>query len=186
MVSKALGLIEAVGFPATIEAADAALKAANVTLIGYDLTRGGGMITVKVVGDVGAVNAAVSAGVAAAQRVGKVAACHVIPRPHAEVEALIAQITRPKPQPTPPALPPQPAPAGAPPKPPRPSKPATPKAPKATTKPAKKPVQPQGPQAPEVEAVASVPDPEVVEPTPGPEPVELTPPPAPEQPDSEG
>lgn len=180
MVSKALGLIEAIGFPATIEAADAALKAANVTLIGYDLTRGGGMITVKVVGDVGAVNAAVSAGVAAAQRVGKVAACHVIPRPHAEVEALIAQITRPKPQP--------PAPAGAPKpekpvKPVRPAKPAMPKAPKATVKPAKKPTQPEEPPAPKAEALAPAPEPEIIEPTPPPPDVL---PSAPEQPDSEG
>lgn len=94
MSSKAVGLIETIGLAAAIEAADAASKAANVTLIGYENARGGGLITVKLVGDVGAVKAAVSAGSAAAQRVGKVASTHIIPRPHAEIESLIKSITR--------------------------------------------------------------------------------------------
>lgn len=94
MSAKAVGLIEAIGLTSAIEAADAAAKAANVTLLGYENTKGGGMITVKFVGNVGAVHAAVAAGSAAAMRVGKVAACLVIPRPHAEIEALIAQVTR--------------------------------------------------------------------------------------------
>ncbi len=94
MTSKALGLIETIGLPAAIEAADAASKSANVTLLGYENTRGGGLITVKIVGDVGAVKAAVSAGSAAALRVGKVATCLVIPRPHAEIEALIHHVDR--------------------------------------------------------------------------------------------
>lgn len=85
----ALGLIETVGMVAAVEAADAAVKAANVTLAGYELTRGGGLVTVKLEGDVGAVKAAVSAGVAAAERVNKVFSSHVIPRPHDEVRPII-------------------------------------------------------------------------------------------------
>lgn len=81
MSSKALGLIETIGLAAAIEAADAASKAANVTVLGYENSKGGGMIAVKLAGDVGAVKAAVAAGSAAAQRIGKVAATHIIPRP---------------------------------------------------------------------------------------------------------
>jgi ethanolamine utilization protein EutM len=94
MRAKALGIIEAIGLAAAIEAADAAAKAANVTVLGYENAKGGGRIAVKFVGDVGAVKAAISAGAAAALRVGKVAGCLVIPRPHEEIEALIAQIDR--------------------------------------------------------------------------------------------
>jgi microcompartment protein CcmL/EutN len=94
MSSKALGLIETVGLAAAIEAADAASKAANVTLLGYENSKGGGLIAVKLVGDVGAVKAAIAAGSAAAQRIGKVAATHIIPRPHAEIEPLIQSMTR--------------------------------------------------------------------------------------------
>lgn len=83
---KALGLIETVGLVAAIEAADAGVKAANVKLIGYELAKGGGLTTVKFTGDVGAVKAAVEAGKAAAERVGKVYAVHVIPRPDNQVE----------------------------------------------------------------------------------------------------
>ncbi len=94
MSSKAVGLIETIGLAAAIEAADAASKAANITLLGYENSKGGGLIAVKLVGDVGAVKAAVSAGSAAAQRIGKVAATHIIPRPHAEIESLISAVTR--------------------------------------------------------------------------------------------
>ena len=94
MSSKALGLIETVGLAAAIEAADAATKSANVTLLGYENSRGGGLITVKFVGDVGAVRAAVSAGSAAAQRVSKVFSAHIIPRPHEEITALIEAYSR--------------------------------------------------------------------------------------------
>jgi len=94
MTQQALGLIEAVGLPVAIEAADAALKAANVTLIGYEKTKGGGLIVVKLRGDVGAVKAAVEAGVASASRVGKIFSHHVIPRPHANTELLIGQVDR--------------------------------------------------------------------------------------------
>jgi len=89
MATLALGLIETVGLAAAVEAADAMVKAANVELAGYELTCGGGMVLVKIRGDVGAVKAAVSAGAAAASRVGKVASTCVIPRPHHEVEPLV-------------------------------------------------------------------------------------------------
>ena len=94
MTQQALGLIEAVGLPVAIEAADAALKAANVILIGYEKTKGGGLIVVKVRGDVGAVKAAVEAGVASASRVGKIFSWHVIPRPHPNTELIIGQVDR--------------------------------------------------------------------------------------------
>jgi len=94
MTQQALGLIETVGLPVAIEAADAALKAANVTLIGYEKTKGGGLIVVKLRGDVGAIKAAVEAGVASASRVGKVFSHHVIPRPHENTELLISQVDR--------------------------------------------------------------------------------------------
>lgn len=93
-MNEALGLIETVGLAAAIEAADTAVKAANVKLLGYEKTRGNGMIMVKIVGDVGAVKAAVAAGVMAADRVNEVYSYHVIPRPHDEIEALIANVDR--------------------------------------------------------------------------------------------
>ncbi len=93
-MKQALGLIETIGLVSAIEAADAAVKAANITLLGYENTKGGGKITVKFVGDVGAVKAGVAAGVAAASRIGKVYGQHVIPRPHDEIEALIANLDR--------------------------------------------------------------------------------------------
>ena len=89
MVKNALGLIETVGLAAGLEAADAAVKAANVELIGYELTKGGGMVVIKLCGDVGAVKAAVDAGSAAAARINKVVAKHVIPRPHGELGTMI-------------------------------------------------------------------------------------------------
>lgn len=117
-MNKALGLIETIGLVPAIEAADAAVKAANVVLLGYSNTKGGGKITVKVVGDVGAVQAAVAAGVAAASRIGKVYGHHVIPRPHEEIDAMINTVDRgranderkPAPKPVP-APAPKPAPA---------------------------------------------------------------------------
>ena len=81
----ALGMIETKGLVGSIEAADAMVKAANVYLIGKEHV-GGGLVTVMVRGDVGAVKAATDAGAAAAQRVGELISVHVIPRPHAEVE----------------------------------------------------------------------------------------------------
>jgi hypothetical protein len=93
-MNEALGLIETVGLAAAIEAADTAVKAANVKLLGYEKTRGNGMIMVKIVGGVGAVKAAVTAGVMAANRVNEVYSYHVIARPHDEIEALIANVDR--------------------------------------------------------------------------------------------
>ncbi len=85
---NALGLIETKGLVGTIEAADAMVKAAPVTLIGKEKV-GGGYVTVMVRGDVGAVKAATDAGAAAAERVGELVSVHVIPRPHQEVEKIL-------------------------------------------------------------------------------------------------
>ena len=85
---SALGMIETKGLVAAIEAADAMVKAANVTLIGKEHI-GGGLVTVMVRGDVGAVKAATDAGAAAAERVGEVVSVHVIPRPHGEIEMIL-------------------------------------------------------------------------------------------------
>ena len=93
-MKSALGLIETIGLAAAIEAADAAVKSANVTLLGYENTKGSGKITVKFTGNVGAVKAAVSAGVAAASRVGQVYGQQVIPRPHDGIEPLIQNVNR--------------------------------------------------------------------------------------------
>ena len=88
MRGEALGMVETKGLTAAIEAADAMVKAANVALIGYEKI-GSGLVTVFVRGDVGAVKAAVDAGSAAASVVGEVKSCHVIPRPHSDVEAIL-------------------------------------------------------------------------------------------------
>ena len=88
--NEALGMIETKGLVGAIEAADARVKAAIVTLIGKEFG-GGGLVTVMVRGDVGAVKAATDAGAAAAQRVGELLSVHVIPRPHAEVEDILPQ-----------------------------------------------------------------------------------------------
>ena len=85
---QALGLVETKGLVGAIEAADAMVKAANVTLIGKEKI-GSGLVTVMVRGDVGAVKAAVEAGAAAAKRVGELYSVHVIPRPHADVENIL-------------------------------------------------------------------------------------------------
>ncbi len=86
----ALGMIETKGLVGSIEAADAMVKAAKVTLIGKEAI-GGGYVTVMVRGDVGAVKAATDAGAAAAQRVGELVSVHVIPRPHSDVEMILPQ-----------------------------------------------------------------------------------------------
>lgn len=88
MTLDALGLVETRGLVATIEAADAMVKAAKVTLIGKEKI-GGGFVTVMVRGDVGAVKAAVDAGAAAAEKVGEIVSVHVIPRPHSDVERIL-------------------------------------------------------------------------------------------------
>ena len=90
-MNEALGMIETRGLVAAIEAADAMVKAANVTLIGSEKI-GSGLVSVMVRGDVGAVKAAVEAGGAAAARLGEVIATHVIPRPHADVDKLLPKL----------------------------------------------------------------------------------------------
>ena len=84
----ALGLVETRGLVAALEAADAMVKAANVRLVGREQI-GGGLVTVLVRGDVGAVKAATDAAAAAAGKVGELISVHVIPRPHEEVEAIL-------------------------------------------------------------------------------------------------
>ena len=89
MSGQSLGLIETVGMAAAVEAADAAMKSANVNLVGYELTKGGGMVTVKLEGEIGAINAAVAAAISAASRVGAVYAHKVIARTAEHLEHLI-------------------------------------------------------------------------------------------------
>ena len=86
--ANALGMFETKGLVGAIEAADAMVKAANVTLIGKQQV-GAGLVTVMVRGDVGAVKAATDAGAAAAENVGELISVHVIPRPHSEVEVIL-------------------------------------------------------------------------------------------------
>lgn len=88
-MQKSLGLIETQGLAGGIEAADAAVKSANVELIGYELTKGGGWTTVKIQGDIGAVKAAVDAARIAAGKVNRVVSTRVIPRPAEGLERLI-------------------------------------------------------------------------------------------------
>ena len=90
MSKIALGMIETRGLVGAIEAADAMVKAARVTLIGKEKI-GGGYVTVMVRGEVGAVKAATDAGASAARRVGELVSVHVIPRPHEEVEQLLPE-----------------------------------------------------------------------------------------------
>ena len=90
MEKEALGMVETKGLVGSIEAADAMVKAANVTLIGKEKI-GSGLVTVMVRGDVSAVKASVDAGAAAAARVGELFAVHVIPRPHDDVELILPQ-----------------------------------------------------------------------------------------------
>lgn len=86
---QALGLIEVVGLAAGVEAADVACKSADVELVGYELAKGGGYVTVKVLGQVGAVKAAVDAATVAAGRMTRVVSALVIPRPAEGLAPLI-------------------------------------------------------------------------------------------------
>ena len=86
--ANALGMVETRGLVGEIEADDAMVKAANVTLVGKEQV-GAGLVTVLGRGDVGAVKAATDAGAAAAENVGELISVHVIPRPHAEVEVIL-------------------------------------------------------------------------------------------------
>ena len=96
-MTEALGMIETRSFPAVVEAADAAVKAAKVELVSYEKT-GGGYVTVVVRGDVAAVKAACDAAQAAAGRVGDVVSVHVIARPHVNVDAVMPLGRAPQPQ----------------------------------------------------------------------------------------
>ena len=88
MNTNSLGMIETKGLIGAIEAADAMVKSANVQLVGKEIV-GGGLVTVMVRGDVGAVKAATDAGAAAAEKVGELVSVHVIARPHTEVDAIL-------------------------------------------------------------------------------------------------
>lgn len=87
-ISEALGMIETKGLVCMIEACDAALKAANVQMVGWDKV-GSGLVTVFLTGDVAAVKAAVDAGAGAASKIGEVISVQVIPRPHEELSAIL-------------------------------------------------------------------------------------------------
>ncbi|MFQ5967364.1 MAG: BMC domain-containing protein [Acidimicrobiia bacterium] len=87
-MAEALGMIETRSFAASVEAADAMVKAAKVELVSYEET-GGGYVTTVVRGDVAAVRAAVDAGVRGAERVGEVIASHVIARPHVNIDVVL-------------------------------------------------------------------------------------------------
>lgn len=84
-MSQALGMIETLGLVGSIEAADAAVKAANVTVANYEKIQGG-LVSVHVRGDIGAVQAAVDAGAQAARRVGQLVGVHVIPAPVEDID----------------------------------------------------------------------------------------------------
>ena len=88
MAQEALGMVETRGLVAAVEAADAMLKAANVTLVGTEKI-GSGLVSVMVRGDVGAVKAAVESGANSASKLGELVATHVIPRPHSDVEKIL-------------------------------------------------------------------------------------------------
>ncbi|MBW2464059.1 MAG: BMC domain-containing protein [Deltaproteobacteria bacterium] len=87
-MADALGMIETKGFVAMVEASDAMVKAARVEIVSYEKI-GGGFVTAVVRGDVAAVKAATEAGARAAERVGELVSVHVIPRPHANVDAAL-------------------------------------------------------------------------------------------------
>ncbi|MDK2992766.1 MAG: hypothetical protein PWP48_1999 [Clostridiales bacterium] len=91
MINEALGMVETKGLTAAIEAADAMVKAASVTLVGIEKI-GSGLVTVFVTGDVGAVKAATEVGGQAAKNLGELIAVHVIPRPHEDIAKILPQM----------------------------------------------------------------------------------------------
>lgn len=91
MAQEALGMIETRGLVASVEAADAMVKAAEVVLVGTEKI-GSGLVSVMVRGDVGAVKSAVEAGGASATKLGEIVATHVIPRPHDDVEKILPSL----------------------------------------------------------------------------------------------
>lgn len=92
-MGDALGMVETKGLIGSVEAGDAMVKAANVKLIGK-VHVGGGLVTVMVRGDVGAVKASTDAGAAAAEKVGELVSVHVIPRPHSDIELILPKLER--------------------------------------------------------------------------------------------
>lgn len=94
--SQALGMVETRGLIAAIEAADAMLKAAPVRLLGSEVTKGA-LVTIKVVGETGAVRASVSAGESAASKIGQVVGTHIIPRPHDDIVRIFLETDEPGP-----------------------------------------------------------------------------------------
>lgn len=146
---KALGMIETRGLVAAIEAADAMVKAANVSLQCKEHV-GGGLVTVMVRGDVGAVKAATDAGAAAAERVGELISVHVIPRPHGEVGEILGELPPPDaaPQPEPHGEEPQPEPEPEP-EPEQPPQPIAPPEPPAAVVPPEPEPQPESQSGPQ-------------------------------------
>jgi microcompartment protein CcmL/EutN len=91
MADRALGMIETRGLIASIEAADAMVKAASVQLIGKEKVEGG-LVTILVIGETAAVKSAIDAGAAAAQRVGDLISTHIIPRPDDQIDGIIGDV----------------------------------------------------------------------------------------------
>ena len=135
MQQKSLGLIEIQGLAAGIEAADAAVKSANVELVGYELTKGGGWTTIKILGDVGAVKAAVDAARIAAGKVSRVVSTRVIARPSMGLTGLIHNTDTVGDQPPEPPAPPTPTDPPEPTKPPADVQPVEESAPEAMESP---------------------------------------------------
>ena len=135
MQKKSLGLIETQGLAAGIEAADAAVKSANVELVGYELTKGGGWTTIKILGDVGAVKAAVDAARIAAGKVSRVVSTRVIARPSMGLTGLIHNTDTVGDQPPEPPTPPTPTDPPEPTKPPADVQPVEESAPEAMESP---------------------------------------------------
>lgn len=92
MADQALGMIETRGLVASIEAADAMVKAARVTLIGKEKVQGG-LVTILIAGETAAVKSAIDAGAAAAQRVGELVSTHIIPRPDDQISSIIKSVS---------------------------------------------------------------------------------------------
>ena len=159
MQQKSLGLIETQGLAAGVVAADAAVKSANVELIGYELTKGGGWTLIKVQGDVGAVKAAVDAAAVAAGKVNRVVSTRVIARPSSYLEAMVHTADtvgdrppEPPKAPEPPTPPTEPEPEPEPPVEPTPAPEAEEEVPPEPAKePEPEPVMEQPPEEPKLE-----------------------------------
>lgn len=183
MQQKSLGLIETQGLAAGVVAADAAVKSANVELIGYELTKGGGWTLIKVQGDVGAVKAAVDAAAVAASKVNRVVSTRVIARPSSYLEAMVHTADtvgdrppEPPKAPEPPTPPTEPEPEPEPPVEPTPAPEAEEEVPpEPAEEPEPEPVMEQPPEEPKLEPQEE----------PQPEPAEEPAPEAPEEAEAE-